>query len=1310
MAPTLELNERAVVDKILVKPLPSNGSTSIAGLNLESPEKHDRVLKVFRAFIADLCQQFNGGHPGSAMGMAAIGIALYKYVMRYSPNNCEYFNRDRFVLSNGHACLWQYLFMHLVGVKSMTLDQLKSYHSTKTDSLCPGHPEIENEGVEVTTGPLGQGVANAVGLAMATKNLGATYNKPGYELVNNMTWCMIGDACLQEGVGLEAVSLAGHWRLNNLCIIYDNNSITCDGTADVANTEDINAKMEATGWNVLDVFDGDSDVTAIVNALIAARSSDKPTFINIRTTIGFGSAKAGNAKTHGAALGVDDVANIKKSFGLDSNEHFHIPQDVYDLFADVRVRGDAYEAEWLETVQRYKKADPVLGTEFGLRVAGKMPDDWTKCIPSRSELPTEPTASRKSAGILTNLLGERIKSFLVGTADLTPSCHVAFNNKVDFQSPDLRTACGLNGNYSGRYIHYGIREHAMCAISNGLAAFNKGTFIPMTSSFFMFYLYAAPAVRMAALQGIQQIHIATHDSIGTGEDGPTHQPIALPALYRAMPNTLYIRPCDSEEVAGAFIAAIQATETPTIISLSRQNLTQFPQHSSREGVSMGAYIFVEAEDDDFDVTLIGVGSEMGLTMQAKDVLLKEHGIKSRVVSFPCPRLFEQQSRQYKQSVLKPRSGKATVVIEAYAANGWERLTCRRRRVKCDEGKPRCVQCSKSDRDCRYAQQLSVLVQADQDISEAAKLRQDAVPEASCSGNSSTGGLSVTQETGDAENDQPSIEGTASYQDNFQVLVEPSVTFQLHDSINISQDDQSETSNDGRLPNVDFDFAASPLARSQVSLLNISPFEWYDLLAQDAISQIQRLNDASNGEPRWNFDESTLSRRQSPAPTSIDTDSHAQDRHGNGLEVSLVDHDSANKPWNTTESIELSPADLGFFRYYTEIVGPILDLFDQARHFTNVVPHLALRNSGLLKAILAVAAKHLSLGVKVRQPQSHGGNSSESNLSSPEATTGGGQPPEQSQIPAHMATQYYYETLQYLSQTLLYPSYAESHEILATAIMISTYEMFDAGGTSTSGNWERHLRGAFWIQRSQDNDGESIDGLRRAVWWAWLRQDIWAAFRAGRPTLTIWRPQKRLEDLDSDELATRMVYICAKCVEFAALDKTSPSQDIQQKIEHGNRLLQALEDWYRILPCSYKPVMVTTEPDTMSRAHSTSKSQTRFRSVWFHPPNHAGAMQMYHFSKAIVLLNQPSTGGLNAYRQRQKGLNESLNMVCSIANACQRGEPAMAFVNVQAIFAVGQCVQMPEKQAELLDTLDRMLEISKFPATGLVADLKRVWQE
>ncbi|KAL3477948.1 Transketolase, thiamine diphosphate binding domain-containing protein [Aspergillus californicus] len=680
MAPALELTEK-VIEKLPVKTLSAFGngaSTAAAVPKFDTPERHLRVMNVFRAFIADLVQQYSDGHPGSAMGMAAIGIALYKYVMKYSPRNCDYFNRDRFVLSNGHACLWQYLFAHLIGVKSMTMEQLKTYHSTQVHSLCPGHPEIENEGVEVTTGPLGQGLANAVGLAMASKNLAATYNKPGHEVVNNMTWCMVGDACLQEGVGLESLSLAGHWRLNNLCVIFDNNSITCDGTADVANTEDINAKMRATGFNVVDVMNGDSDVVEIVNALNSARSSSKPTFLNIRTTIGIGSAVAGTAKAHGAALGVEDVANTKRSFGLNPDEHFHIPQDIYDFFSDIPARGEAHEAAWQATVAKYREEDPVLAAEFDLRVAGKMPADWTKCIPNKEKNPTGATPSRKSAGVVTSALGETINSFLVGTADLEPSCNVAFKNKVDFQSPDLKTACGLDGNYSGRFIRYGIREHSMCAISNGLAAFNKGTFIPMTSTYLMFHLYAAAAVRMAALQGLQQIHIATHDSIGVGENGPTHQPIAVSALYRAMPNILFIRPCDAEEVAGAYMAAIEATSTPTILALSRQNVTQFPQYSSREGVKRGAYVFTEAPgddseaDSDFDLTLIGVGSEMEYAMQTREILLKTHGLRARVVSFPCTRLFEQQSREYKQSVLKPAAGKPAIVIEAYPSNGWER--------------------------------------------------------------------------------------------------------------------------------------------------------------------------------------------------------------------------------------------------------------------------------------------------------------------------------------------------------------------------------------------------------------------------------------------------------------------------------------------------------------------------------------------------------------------------------------------------------------------------------------------------------------
>jgi dihydroxyacetone synthase len=431
----------------------------------------------------------------------------------------------------------------------------------------------------------------------------------------------------------------------------------------------MNAKMRATGWNVIDVLDGHSNVTSIVHALLSARDSDKPTFINIRTVIGFGSLKAGDAATHGAALGVDDIQTLKEKFGLNPKEYFVLSPEVYSFFKDVAPRGKQLEADWVSTVHEYEQAHPGLAAEFKLRVAGKMPSDWTKYIPSKSQLPTEPTATRKSAGIVGNPLGENLCNFLIGTADLTPSCYVAYNKKVDFQRPDLRTACDLNGDYTGRYIHYGIREHAMCGISNGLAAFNKGTFLPVTSSFFMFYLYAAPAVRMGALQGLQQIHIATHDSIGTGEDGPTHQPIALAAFYRAMPNLLYIRPCDSEEVAGAFETAIKATETPSIISLSRQALPQYPQ-SSREGLSKGAYVFLE--EGKFDVTLIGVGSEMVFAIQTKDVLKERYGITARVVSFPCQRLFEQQSKEYRQSVLRPKEGKPIVVIEAYAANGWER--------------------------------------------------------------------------------------------------------------------------------------------------------------------------------------------------------------------------------------------------------------------------------------------------------------------------------------------------------------------------------------------------------------------------------------------------------------------------------------------------------------------------------------------------------------------------------------------------------------------------------------------------------------
>ncbi|KAF2090192.1 dihydroxyacetone synthase [Saccharata proteae CBS 121410] len=639
-------------------------SKSVAKLS----DEHDHVLKTFRLLIADLCQQFGGGHPGGAIGMAAIGIALWKYTMRYAPHTPDWFNRDRFVLSNGHTCLFQYTFLHLTGYKAMNFDQLKSYHSDRADALCPGHPEIEHEGIEVTTGPLGQGVANAVGLAMATKNLAATYNKPGFDVVNNHTWCMIGDACLQEGVALEAISFAGHLKLNNLTMIYDNNQITCDGSVDLTNTEDVNAKMRACGWHVIDIQDGCFDIDGICKALKTAKESqDKPTFINIRTIIGIGSAVAGDAVAHGVALGADNVVAMKKLYGFNPNESLVVSDTVRRFFQECPPRGEKYVDEWNQLVGAYSREHPELAAEFQLRVKGQLPNDWQSLIPT--EFPQKPTASRASSGMVFNPIAEKAKNFMVGTADLSPSVNMIWKGKRDFQNPDLKTACGINGDYSGRYIHYGIREHAMAAIANGMAAFAPNCVIPVTSSFFMFYLYAAPAVRMGALQHLQVIHAATHDSIGMGEDGPTHQPIELAALYRAMPNLLFFRPGDGEETAGAWIAAINAKNTPSMISTSRHGLPQ-QKTTRRDGVAKGAYVLEEV--DNADITLIGVGAELCMAVDVAVSLREKADIKVRVVSFPCQRLFEKQDLRYKRDTLQRHKGIPAVVIEPYSANGWER--------------------------------------------------------------------------------------------------------------------------------------------------------------------------------------------------------------------------------------------------------------------------------------------------------------------------------------------------------------------------------------------------------------------------------------------------------------------------------------------------------------------------------------------------------------------------------------------------------------------------------------------------------------
>ncbi|KAK7955815.1 transketolase [Apiospora aurea] len=609
-------------------PTKNNGLSS-QELVMAEKESHATVLKTFRLLISDLCQQFEGGHPGGAIG---------------------------------HTCIFQYEFLHLTGYKDMTFDQLKSYHSERYDALCPGPPEIEHEGIEVTTGPLGQGIANAVGLAMASKHLAATFNRPGLDMVSNHTWCMIGDACLQEGVGLEAVSLAGHFKLNNLTVIYDNNQITCDGSVDMTNTENINNKMRASGWDVLDIQDGCYNIAGIVSALEQSKKSpDKPTFINVRTVIGLGSKVQGTAVAHGAAFGAEDVAAQKRAYGFDPDGHFVVGQATRDFFAELPARGEERVREWEALVARYAEAHPELAERFWKRVKGDLAG-WEELIPK--SFPEKATASRASSGLVFNPIAKELDSFMVGTADLSPSVNMIWPGK-----PDLRSSCGIDGNYGGRYIHYGVREHAMCAIWNGLAAFSPGTIVPVTSSFFMFYLYAAPAVRMGALMRLQVIHHATHDSIGMGEDGPTHQPIELAALYRAMPNLLYIRPGDSEETAGAWAAALAARDTPTVVSTSRHALPQRALHTRRDGVRRGAYVLEENEAA--ALTLIGVGAELAHAVGVARKLREEHGVEARVVSFPCQRLFEAQPLGYRRATLR-RHGTPAVVLEPYAPNGWER--------------------------------------------------------------------------------------------------------------------------------------------------------------------------------------------------------------------------------------------------------------------------------------------------------------------------------------------------------------------------------------------------------------------------------------------------------------------------------------------------------------------------------------------------------------------------------------------------------------------------------------------------------------
>ncbi|KAK7178626.1 dihydroxyacetone synthase [Paraphaeosphaeria sporulosa] len=580
----------------------------------------DQAVREIRKVVIDICRQNGGGHGGSAIGMAPLAVALWKHTMRYNPHNSEWFDRDRFVLSNGHAAILLYTMLHVSGYPHVIADELKLYGSAKAvnpetgkwkATICHGHPEAEVPGVQVTTGPLGQGVANAVGLAIASKNLAASFNKPDVDLLSSRIYCVTGDGCLQEGVANEAIAIAGHLGLDNLTLLYDNNQVTCDGPVDWIVSEDTNAKVRSMGWNVIDVMDGDSSVGSIVQALADAKAyKGKPTFINIRTTIGHGTSTAGTFKSHHGTY-TDEDADKYWQQGAD--------------------QGQRNEDEWKQKLDRYTATYPELAAQLHQRIDGKMIN--VEAILGSLEVPKYVTATRQFNGVVFNILMESIPSLFAGGADLWNSNQMGDQSKRIFDSTHPE----------GRVIRY------------------------VTATFFMFYMYAAAGVRMGALSDLKVVHIATHHSIGEGQNGPTHQPVELDSLFRAMPKLQYIRPADSEEVVGAWMTALTVEHAPSIISLARDPGLSLISCIDRHKVGRGGYVL--EEKDDAEVTLVSCGSELEFAVAAKE--LNAGGIRTRVISMPCIRLFEEQPEAYQDTVLS--NSKHIVSVEAYIPTGRENM-------------------------------------------------------------------------------------------------------------------------------------------------------------------------------------------------------------------------------------------------------------------------------------------------------------------------------------------------------------------------------------------------------------------------------------------------------------------------------------------------------------------------------------------------------------------------------------------------------------------------------------------------------------
>ncbi|WP_414576159.1 transketolase [Anabaena sp. CCY 9402-a] len=615
-------------------------------------------INSIRFLAVDAIEKAKSGHPGLPMGAAPMAFVLWDRFMRFNPKNPKWFNRDRFVLSAGHGSMLQYALLYLTGYDSVSIEDIKQFR--QWESKTPGHPEnFMTAGVEVTTGPLGQGIANGVGLAIAEAHLAAKFNKPDAKIVDHYTYVILGDGCNMEGVSGEAASFAGHLGLGKLIALYDDNHISIDGSTDVAFTEDVSKRFEAYGWHVLHVENGNTDLDAIHKAIEEAKAvTDKPTMIKVTTIIGYGSPnKSNTAGIHGAALGGDEVALTRKNLGWE-HEPFVIPQDVLNHTRKAVERGAGYESEWNKTFADYKAKYPQEAAEFERYLSGKLADGWDKVLPTYTPedkgLPTRKhseTCLNKLAAVLPELIG--------GSADLTHSNLTEIKGKGDFQK----------GQYQNPNIHFGVREHGMGAICNGMALHSSGL-IPYGATFLIFTDYMRAAIRLSALSLAGSIWVMTHDSIGQGEDGPTHQPIETLASLRAIPNLTVIRPADGNETSGAYKVAIERAKNnaPTLLAFSRQNVPNLAG-TSIEGVAKGGYVVVEC-DGTPDIILMGTGSELNLCVTAAEKLAAE-GKKVRVVSLSAWDLFEAQDAAYKESVL-PKAVTKRLAVEAASSFGWHK--------------------------------------------------------------------------------------------------------------------------------------------------------------------------------------------------------------------------------------------------------------------------------------------------------------------------------------------------------------------------------------------------------------------------------------------------------------------------------------------------------------------------------------------------------------------------------------------------------------------------------------------------------------